>query len=142
MTQTLCILKPDAYERQLLGSILSDIQAQGFHVQGAKVMHLSAEKAAQFYEIHAHRPFFGVLVGFMSSGPVMILALSGKDAVNRFRLLMGHTDPKQAEVGTLRHRYGISIDANTVHGSDSPENAQRELKFFFAHDELLPNLEA
>ncbi len=135
--QTLSIIKPDAVGKNVIGEIICRFEANGLHVVGAKMMHLSKDQAQEFYAIHKERPFFNDLVQFMISGPVMVLALEGEDAVLRNRELMGATNPKDAAPGTIRADFADSIDANAVHGSDSLENAVVELKFFFNND-LLP----
>ena len=131
MYHTLCIIKPDGVKRNVIGAITHMIEAKGFKIVAAKMMHMSPETARQFYAVHSHRPFYQELVDYMISDPVMVYALHREDAVTNFRDLIGHTDPKQATPGTIRKEHGISIEANTIHGSDSDENASREIAFFF-----------
>ena len=137
--RTLSIIKPDAVNKNVIGEILSRFEANGLQVVGAKMMRLSKEQAQEFYAVHKARPFFGELVDFMISGPVMVLALEGQDAVLRNRELMGATNPKDAAPGTIRADFADSIDANAVHGSDSLENAAVEIQFFFNNDLLARN---
>ncbi len=129
--RTLSIIKPDAVKKNVIGKILSRFEEAGLRVVAAKFTQLSQEQAGAFYEVHRARPFFGDLVKFMTSGPVFISVLEGSDAVALNRKLMGATDPKKAEKGTIRADFADSIDANAVHGSDSTANAQIEIAFFF-----------
>lgn len=129
--RTLSIIKPDAVKKNVVGKILSRFEDAGLKIVAARMLHLSDEMASAFYEVHKARPFFGDLVKFMTSGPVLVSALEGSDAVAQNRKLMGATDPKKAEAGTIRADFADSIDANAVHGSDSAENAKNEIKFFF-----------
>lgn len=129
--RTLSIIKPDATTRNLIGKILTHFEAAGLKIVAAKMAHLTPEEAGQFYAVHKERPFYGELVDYMVSGPVFISVLEGADAVNLHRNLMGATDPKKADPGTIRALYAESIAANAVHGSDSLENAATEIKFFF-----------
>ena len=129
--QTLSIIKPDAVAKQVIGQILSRFEQAGLKIVSAKMMHLSQAQAESFYDIHKDRPFFADLVAFMTSGPVMVQALDGEDAVALNRRLMGATDPTQADEGTIRADFADSIDANAVHGSDSLDNAKQEIAFFF-----------
>jgi nucleoside-diphosphate kinase len=133
---TLSIIKPDAVAKNVIGQIYSRFEKAGLTVVAAKMVHLSRAQAESFYEIHKARPFFKDLVEFMISGPVMIQALKGDDAVAKNRDLMGATNPKEAAPGTIRADFADSIDANAVHGSDSLENASREVAFFFEPHEL------
>jgi len=137
--RTLSIIKPDAVSKNVIGEIMSRFEANGLRVLSAKMIRLSKAEAQEFYAVHKARPFFDDLVNFMISGPVMILALQGENAVLRNRELMGATNPKDAAPGTIRADFADSIDANAVHGSDSLENAEIELKFFFNNDPLLSN---
>lgn len=132
--QTLSIIKPDAVAKQVIGQILTRFEQAGLKVVAAKMMHLSQAQAESFYDIHKERPFFADLVAFMTSGPVMVQALEGEGAVALNRQLMGATDPKEADKGTIRADFADSIDANAVHGSDSVDNAKREIAFFFGDD--------
>ncbi len=136
--QTLSILKPDAVSANNIGTIISRFEKGGLKVIAAKMTHLSTEQAKAFYAVHAHRPFFQELVSFMIEGPVMVMVLHGEDAVAKNRTLMGATNPKEAEAGTIRADFAKSIDKNAVHGSDSPENAKKEIAFFFKPQELFP----
>ena len=134
--RTLSIIKPDAVARDLIGPIYSRFEQAGLRIVAAKMVHLSTEQAQGFYAVHRERPFFGELVDFMTSGPVMVQVLEGEGAVTKNRELMGATDPKEAAPGTIRADFAESIDANAVHGSDSSENAQREIAFFFELDQI------
>ena len=138
MTQelTLSIIKPDAVVKSVIGQIYSRFEQANLNIVAAKMVQLSREQAEQFYEIHRSRPFFKDLVDFMISGPVMIQVLKGINAVTRNRDIMGSTNPKEASSGTIRADFADSIDANAVHGSDSLENAAREIAFFFEPHEM------
>ena len=129
--QTLSIIKPDAVAKNAIGEIYSRFEKAGLKIIKAQMIHLSKEEAEGFYEVHKERPFFNDLVTFMISGPVMIQALEGENAVLRNRELMGATNPKEAAKGTIRADFAESIDANAVHGSDSLENAKIEIDYFF-----------
>ena len=129
--QTLSIIKPDAVAKNVIGEIYSRFEKAGLKIIKAKMTHLSKEEAEGFYEVHKERPFFNDLVTFMISGPVMIQVLEGENAVLMNRELMGATNPKEADVGTIRADFADSIDANAVHGSDSLENAKIEIDYFF-----------
>ena len=129
--RTLSIIKPDGTERNLVGKILTRFEDAGLKIVAAKMVHLSDEEAGNFYDIHRERPFFKDLFSFMTSAPVFVSVLEGENAVTKNRDLMGATDPKKADAGTIRADFSESIDANTVHGSDSLENANNEIKFFF-----------
>jgi nucleoside-diphosphate kinase len=132
MTQrTLSIIKPDATARNIIGKILTHFEGAGLKLVAAKMAHLTPEQAGQFYAVHKERPFYGELIDYMVTGPVFISVLEGEDAINLNRKLMGATDPKKADPGTIRALYAESIAANAVHGSDSAENAATEIKFFF-----------
>lgn len=133
---TLSIIKPDAVAKNVIGEIYSRFEKAGLAVVAARMMQLSREQAESFYDIHRARPFFKDLVDFMISGPVMVQALKGENAVAKNRDLMGATNPKEAAAGTIRADFADSIDANAVHGSDSLENAQREVAFFFEPHEI------
>ncbi|KTD75048.1 nucleoside-diphosphate kinase [Legionella waltersii] len=133
---TLSIIKPDAVAKSVIGQIYSRFENAGLIVVAAKMMQLSREQAEHFYEIHRARPFFKDLVDFMISGPVMVQALKGDNAVLKNREIMGATNPKEAAPGTIRADFADSIDANAVHGSDSLENAAREIAFFFEPHEI------
>ena len=129
--RTLSIIKPDAVAKNVIGQIYQRFEGAGLKVIAARMMHLSEREAAQFYAVHKERPFFKDLVSFMISGPVMVQALEGENAIAKNRDLMGATDPKKAEAGTIRADFADSIDANAVHGSDAPETAAVEIAFFF-----------
>lgn len=129
--RTLSIIKPDAVAKNVIGQIYARFEAAGLKVVAAKLAHLSRGEAEAFYGVHKDRPFFNDLVGFMISGPVMIQALQGENAILKNRDLMGATDPKKAAAGTIRADFAESIDANAVHGSDAAETAQAEIAFFF-----------
>ena len=129
--RTLSIIKPDAVAKNVIGQIYARFEAAGLKVVAAKLAHLSRTEAEAFYGVHKDRPFFKDLVSFMMSGPVMIQALEGENAVLKNRDLMGATDPKKAAAGTIRADFAESIDANAVHGSDAVETAQAEIAFFF-----------
>ena len=129
--QTLSIIKPDAVKKNVIGEIYLRFEKAGLKIVQAQMIELSKEEAEGFYEVHKDRPFFNDLVSFMISGPVMIQALEGENAVIKNRELMGATNPKEAEPGTIRADFAESIDANAVHGSDSSENAKIEIDYFF-----------
>ena len=129
--RTLSIIKPDAVAKNVVGQILARFEAAGLKVIAARMQHLSQREAEAFYAVHKERPFFKDLVSFMVSGPVMIQVLEGEGAIAKNRELMGATDPKKAEAGTIRADFADSIDANAVHGSDASETAQVEIAFFF-----------
>ena len=129
--QTLSIIKPDAVERNLQDKIKSEFKSKGFEILNEKKIHISKEEAEKFYKVHESKPFYNELCAYVSSGPIVVMKLQRTNAVLENRKLMGATNPKDAEDGTLRKKYGISIDKNSVHGSDSVENAKVELDFFF-----------
>ena len=129
--QTLSILKPDAVERNLENRIKSFFIAKSLKILKSKKVHITKEEAAEFYKIHQTKPFYQNLCNYLSSGPIVVIVLEGEGAVSKNRELMGATDPLKAEEGTLRKMYGLSIDKNSVHGSDSIENAKAEIGFFF-----------
>ncbi|MEO5733499.1 MAG: nucleoside-diphosphate kinase [Rubrivivax sp.] len=131
MERTLSIIKPDAVAKNVIGQILARFEAAGLKVAAARMAHLSRSEAEAFYAVHKARPFFNDLVSFMISGPVMIQVLEGDDAVKKNRDLMGATDPKKADKGSIRADFADSIDANAVHGSDAAETAATEIAFFF-----------
>jgi nucleoside-diphosphate kinase len=135
--RTLTILKPDSVKAGKVGSILAHLETEGFRLIGGKKTHLSTAQALAFYEVHRDRPFYKALVSFMTEGPVWVLALERSDAVAHLRKVMGATDSTKAEPGTIRSLYGTDIERNAIHGSDSPENAAREVAFFFAESDLL-----
>ncbi len=129
--RTLSIIKPDAVAKNVIGQIYTRFEQAGLRVIAARMMHLSRTEAEAFYAVHRERPFFKDLVDFMISGPVMVQVLEGESAISKNRDLMGATDPKKADAGTIRADFADSIDANAVHGSDAPETAQVEVAFFF-----------
>jgi nucleoside-diphosphate kinase len=129
--RTLSIIKPDAVAKNVIGQIYARFESAGLSVVAARMAHLSPREAGAFYAVHKERPFFKDLVDFMVSGPVMIQVLEGEDAIQKNRDLMGATDPKKAERGTIRADFADSIDANAVHGSDGPDTARAEIAFFF-----------
>ncbi|MDY6828533.1 MAG: nucleoside-diphosphate kinase [Pseudomonadota bacterium] len=133
--RTLSIIKPDAVAKNHIGAIYSRFEQAGLRIVAAKMLHLSTREAEGFYAEHRGRPFFADLVGFMTSGPVVVQVLEGDNAIALNRELMGATDPKKADPGTIRADFASSIDANAVHGSDSPESAAREIGYFFAETE-------
>ena len=131
LEQTLSIIKPDAVERNLDGEIKSFFEKNSLKIIKIKKVKISKEEASEFYKVHQTKPFYGELCNYLSSGPIVVMILEGENAVSKNRQLMGATDPKKAEDGTLRKMYGLSIDKNSVHGSDSVENAKVEINFFF-----------
>ena len=137
MENTLSIIKPDAVAKNVIGKIVDRFESNGLKIAAMKKVQLSQADAEAFYAVHASRPFFGDLVKFMISGPVVIMVLEGENAVLKNRDLMGATNPKEAAKGTIRADFADSIDANAVHGSDSLENANNEIDFFFARREIL-----
>ena len=131
LEQTLSIIKPDAVERNLQEEIKNEFKKNGFEIIKEKKIHILKKEAEQFYKVHESKPFYNDLCGYLSSGPIIVMELQKKNAVTDNRKLMGATNPKEAEEGTLRKKYGISIDKNSVHGSDSVDNAKVEIDFFF-----------
>ncbi|MEJ2630638.1 MAG: nucleoside-diphosphate kinase [Acidihalobacter sp.] len=136
--RTLSIIKPDAVAKNIIGEIYSRFERAGLKVVAARMQHLTRERAEGFYAVHSERPFFNDLVSFMISGPVMVQVLEGENAIARHREIMGATDPKKAEPGTVRADFADSIDENAVHGSDGAETAEQEINFFFGPDEICP----
>ncbi len=134
--RTLSIIKPDAVAKNVVGQIIARFEQAGLKVVAARMQQLSRTEAERFYEVHKERPFYGELVDFMVSGPVVVQVLEGDNAIARNRELMGATNPKEAEAGTIRADFAESIDANAVHGSDSPETAATEIAFFFAESAI------
>ena len=137
MQKTFSIIKPDAVNRNLIGHINQIIESSGLIIVASKKMYLTKTQAETFYGVHKERPFFNSLINYMTSGPVQVQVLEGNDAVSNYRKIMGATNPEQAEEGTIRKLYAESIEANSVHGSDSPENAEIEISFFFSGAELV-----
>ena len=135
VTRTFSIIKPDATRRNLTGAVTNMLEEAGLRVVASKRIQMTQEQAEGFYAVHRERPFFGELVTFMTSGPVVVQVLEGEDAVIRNRKIMGATNPKEADEGTIRRTYAESIEANSAHGSDSDENAAIEIAFFFNEDE-------
>jgi nucleoside-diphosphate kinase len=131
MEKTLSIIKPDAVERNLIEEIKSIFIKNGLKISNSKKIHITKEEAAEFYKVHQSKPFYNDLCNYLSSGPIFVMILEGNNAVAANRKLMGATNPKDAEPNTIRKLYGISIDKNSVHGSDSVENAKIEIDFFF-----------
>lgn len=136
--RTLSIIKPDAVAKNVIGEIYARFEKAGLKIIAAKMVHLSKEQAGQFYEVHKERPFYNDLVGFMTSGPVMVTCLEGENAIANHREIMGATNPKEAAPGTIRADFADSIDANAVHGSDGPDTAKVEVAFFFSDNEICP----
>lgn len=136
MEKTFSIIKPNAVEANVMGKIIDRFESEGLRVAAAKLTHLSKEKAEGFYIEHKERPFFGSLVSFMTSAPVMLMVLEGDNAVEKNREIMGATNPADAEEGTIRKLFAKSIEANAVHGSDSPTSAEREISYFFDKNEI------
>ena len=131
LEQTLSIIKPDAVERNLIEKIKLIFTKNNLHITDNKKIHITKEEAAEFYKVHQSKPFYNDLCEYLSSGPIVVMILEGKDAVVKNRKIMGATDPKNADENTIRKLYGISIDKNSVHGSDSVDNAKKEIEFFF-----------
>lgn len=136
--RTLSIIKPDAVTKNVIGEIYSRFEKAGLSIVASKMMHLTQEQAEGFYAEHKERSFFGDLVAFMTSGPVVVQVLEGEGAILKNRDLMGATNPKEAAAGTIRADFASSIDANAVHGSDSAESAEREIAYFFNDSEICP----
>jgi nucleoside-diphosphate kinase len=137
MQRTLGIIKPDAVKHKNVGEILKRVEAAGFKIIGMKMIHLTAEQAAAFYAVHSERPFYRSLVQFMSSGPIVPIALEGESAIEKFRTLMGATDPANAAEGTIRKDLATNVEQNAIHGSDSEASASTELSFFFSRFDLV-----
>ena len=138
MEQTLSIIKPDAVAKNVIGQIYSRFENAGFRIVAAKMIHLDQEMAGGFYAVHKDRPFFNDLMTFMTSGPVMVQVLEGENAVAKHREIMGATNPKEADAGTIRADFAESLDENAVHGSDSLENAAIEIAYFFGDKGVCP----
>ncbi|MCD7033363.1 nucleoside-diphosphate kinase [Metabacillus sp. GX 13764] len=136
MEKTFLMVKPDGVQRQLIGEILGRIERKGFQLVGAKMMTISRELAEEHYGEHKERPFFGELVSFITSGPVFAMVWEGENVIEVTRQMMGKTNPKEALPGTIRGDYGIIVGKNIIHGSDSPESAEREIGLFFQENEL------
>ena len=129
--QTLSIIKPDAVERNLIDQIKSIFEKNNLRINDSKKIHISKDEAAEFYKVHQSKPFYNDLCEYLSSGPIVVMILEGDNAISANRKIMGATNPKDADPETIRKIYGISIDKNSVHGSDSPDNAKKEIEFFF-----------
>lgn len=138
MANTLGIIKPDGVRRKLVGKIISKIEDAGLILRGMKALRLTREEAEKFYAVHEGKPFFRSLVEFMTSGPIVVVVIGGHDSIERWRDLMGATDPAKAKYNTIRREYATSIEKNVVHGSDSVATAKTEVAFFFNEDEVLP----
>ncbi len=137
MERTLVMIKPDGVERNLIGKIISIFEENGLRVVALKKVRLSKEQAKAFYIVHKERPFYDSLTDYMSSGPIVAMVLEGENAIKKVREIMGATDPKEAAEGTIRKLFGVDKEKNTVHGSDSPESAAKEIPFFFSDYELI-----
>ncbi|MDR3477956.1 MAG: nucleoside-diphosphate kinase [Gammaproteobacteria bacterium] len=140
--RTLSIIKPDAVAKSVIGQINARFEKAGLRIVATKMMHLSKKQAEEFYAVHSERPFFNGLVSFMSSGPVLVQVLEGTNAVLLNRQIMGATNPKEADAGTVRADFAESIDHNAVHGSDSADNAKQEIAFFFKPEEIVSYVKA
>jgi len=136
LERTLSIIKPDGVKRHLVGKLIARFESEGLSVAACKMKQLSRHEAEGFYAVHKERPFFGELVDFMCSGPVLLMVLEGENAILKNREIMGATNPKDAKEGTIRKLYSLSIGENTVHGSDSPETAKTEIAWFFPENEI------
>lgn len=137
MERTLAIIKPDAVRQKVAGEIIKRLEAAGFRILAIKVVHLTSERAGAFYEVHKERPFYQSLIRFMSSGPVIPIALEGENAIDRLRKLMGATDPAKADEGTIRKDLATNVEQNAIHGSDSAASAASEIPFFFSQLDLI-----
>ena len=135
--RTFSIIKPDATKRNLTGKIIDRFESNGLRIVASRRIHITREQAGEFYGVHKERPFYNDLVDFMISGPVVVQVLEGENAIAKNREIMGATNPAEADEGTIRKDFAESIDANSVHGSDAPETAAEEIKFFFSDDELV-----
>jgi nucleoside-diphosphate kinase len=137
MERTLGIIKPDGIARNLMGEVLARIEKEGFKIRALKMIRMSKKQAEGFYAVHIGKPFFESVTDFMSSGPCVVMVLEADDAITRYRELMGSTDPGKAAEGTIRKLYGSNIERNAVHGSDSLENAKKEIQYFFSELDLV-----
>jgi nucleoside-diphosphate kinase len=138
MANTLGIVKPDGVRRHLVGKVISKIEDAGLVLRGLKVVKLSKADAERFYAVHESRPFFKSLVEFMTSGPIVVMVIGGHGAIEKWREIMGATDPAKAKYNTIRREFATSVEKNVVHGSDGPDTARTEVAFFFDDDEILP----
>lgn len=136
--RTLSIVKPDGVGKALVGEVIRRFEKEGFRIAGMRMLRLTREEAEGFYAVHRDRPFFSSLTGFMSSGPIVAMVLEGEDVISRNRALMGATDPAKADKGTIRADFAENVERNIVHGSDAPETAATEIRYFFSDLELLP----
>ncbi|MAF84469.1 MAG: nucleoside-diphosphate kinase [Gammaproteobacteria bacterium] len=136
--QTFSIVKPDGVEKNLIGEVYRRFEAAGLNIVAARMLHLTREQAEGFYGVHRERPFFNDLVSYMTSGPVMVQALEGENAIAKNREIMGATNPADADPGTIRADFAASIEENVVHGSDGPDTAREEISFFFSADQVCP----
>ena len=136
--RTLSIIKPDGVGKNIIGKIYSRFDKAGLNIVAAKMLHLSKEQAGEFYAVHKERPFYGELIEFMTSGPVMVQVLEGDNAVSKNRGVMGATNPREAAAGTIRADFAETVDENVVHGSDGPDTAEVEIAFFFQNNEICP----
>jgi nucleoside-diphosphate kinase len=137
MERTLAIIKPDAVKQKVVGEIIKRLEASGFRILGIKIVNLTPEGAGAFYAVHKERPFYQSLIRFMSSGPIVPIALEGENAIEKLRKLMGATDPAKADPGTIRKDLAANVEQNAIHGSDSPGSAASEIPFFFSQFELI-----
>lgn len=133
MEHTLALIKPDGVKKNVVGQVIARYEAAGLKIVAMRMLQLSKKDAEGFYAVHRERPFFGALTGFMASGPIVALVLRGENAIAKNREVMGATNPKDAAAGTIRKDFATSIDENTVHGSDAPETAKEEIKYFFSN---------
>ncbi|MBN2226489.1 MAG: nucleoside-diphosphate kinase [candidate division Zixibacteria bacterium] len=138
MANTLGIIKPDGVRRRLVGKIIDKIENAGLIIRGLKTLRLSREQAEKFYAVHESKPFYKSLVEFMTSGPIVVMVIGGHGSIERWRELMGATDPAKAKYNTIRREFATSVEKNVVHGSDGPDTAKTEIAFFFKEDEILP----
>ena len=129
--KTLAIIKPDAVKKKVVGKIIQRIEGEGFEISGLKMLHLTKEEAEGFYIVHRAKPFYANLTDFMSSGEIVMMILEGENAIEKWRKIMGVTDPALAEPGTIRHQYGFSVERNATHGSDAPQTAEWEINYFY-----------
>ena len=136
--RTLSIIKPDGVAKNIIGKIYSRFEKAGLQIIAAKMLHLSKEQAGEFYAVHKERPFYGELIEFMTSGPVIVQVLEGENAISKNREVMGATNPKEAAAGTIRADFAETVDENVVHGSDGPDTARAEIAFFFLDNEICP----
>lgn len=136
--RTFSIVKPDGVAKNLIGEVYGRFEKSGLRVIASRMLHLTLEQAEEFYAVHKNRPFFNDLVDYMTSGPVVVQVLEGEDAIQRNREIMGATNPADAEAGTIRADFAASIEENIVHGSDGPDTAREEIRFFFDEDQICP----